>query len=183
MFNLCADAVSALWGPPGFRAYAKGRDEQDWREVKVFATRMRDLDSHWPAPFFRGTAIAWAASLIAVGEDFAVAVLREQMEGPASRQRPVEVVGGRLRNSSQRWAASGPIAPSWSEVLAHECGHTWQALRFGWLYLPLGAVFTLWREGDGWAHWFENQASEAGLFGGIVSGSVRPDLMKRATED
>jgi hypothetical protein len=151
--------------------------------VKVFATRMRDADSHWPAPFFRGVAITWAASAIAVGEDFAVAVLREQMEEPASRDRPVEVVGGRLRNSAQRWAAGGPISPSWSEVLAHECGHTWQALRFGWLYLPIGALFTLWREGEGWVHWFENQASEEGLFGGIVSGSVRPDLMKRATDD
>jgi hypothetical protein len=37
-------------------------------------------------------------------------------------------------------------------------------------------VFTLFREGDGWLHAFENDASEQGLFGGIVPGTVHPRL-------
>ena len=37
--------------------------------------------------------------------------------------------------------------------------------------------FTLWREGPHWYNGFENQASEDGLFGGIVNGSVQAELM------
>ena len=66
-----------------------------------------------------------------------------------------------------------------SEVLAHECGHTAQALRLSWLYLPAGAAFTLWREGPRWYNAFENGASEQGQFGGLVNGSVCAELMAR----
>ena len=69
--------------------------------------------------------------------------------------------------------------PSASEILAHECGHTAQARRLGALYLPLGAAFTLFREGPAWYNHFENQASAEGLFGGIVGGSVCAELMER----
>ncbi len=183
MFNLFAAEIAALWGRPAFRVWGKARPEKRWHEVSVFATPMRDLDSPWPRPFFAGTAITWASTLIAVGDDFAVGVLKEQIQEPASREYPVTVLGGRMRDVARRLAAGGPSFPSWSEVLAHECGHTGQARRYEWFYLPGGAVFTLFREGDGWVHHFENQASEEGLFGGIVNGSVRPDLMKRALED
>ena len=59
------------------------------------------------------------------------------------------------------------------------CGHTWQALRLGWLYLPTGGLFTLFREGPHWWNRFENRASDQGQFGGIVNGSVCPELMER----
>lgn len=49
----------------------------------------------------------------------------------------------------------------------------------GWLYWPTGALFTLWREGPHWWNHFENQASEQGLFSGIVNGSVDEELMGR----
>lgn len=183
MYNFLASLAASLWGPPAFRAYARARSEPLWREVAVYASPIRNIGSGWPSPFFAGTAIAWADSVIAIGEDFAVGLLREQFDEPASRDRPVEVIGGRLRDPERRQVAEGSAVPSWSEVLAHECGHTWQARRYSWLYLPIGAIFTLFREGQGWTHWFENQASELGLFGGIVNGSVRPDLLKRALDD
>jgi len=65
-----------------------------------------------------------------------------------------------------------------SEIVAHECGHTWQARRLGWLYWLVGALFTLWREGKHFWNYFENQASAEGQFGGLVNGSVCPKLME-----
>src|SRR5262249_60140576 len=91
----------------------------------------------------------------------------------------VEVLGGRIRDESKRREAGAPLWPRASEILAHECGHTWQARRLSWLYLPAGALFTLWREGPRWYNHFENQASEEGLFGGIVNGSVCAELMAK----
>jgi hypothetical protein len=114
--------------------------------------------------------------VIAVGWDFAESVVREQMAVPASREVPVELSGGRLRDGPRRANADAPSFPLASEILAHECGHTRQAVRFGPLYLLLGALFTWWREGRHWWNWFENQASEIGQFGGIVSGTVPPRL-------
>jgi hypothetical protein len=40
-------------------------------------------------------------------------------------------------------------------------------------------MLTLFREGPRWYNFFENQASEAGQFGGIVNGSVAPELADR----
>ena len=48
----------------------------------------------------------------------------------------------------------------------------------GGLYWILGAMFTQFREGEGWWHHFENQASEIGMLGGIVEGSVCSNLQK-----
>ena len=44
-----------------------------------------------------GRCITWTASVIAVGWDFAEALLFEQAHTPATRDFPVEVTGGRLR--------------------------------------------------------------------------------------
>ena len=177
MFNWLATAwLRAFGGRPAFRVYGRARCEPVWRTIDVFATSRRDMDSRWPAPFFRGTCITRSAAAIAVGRDFAADVLREQADAPASRQRPVEVRGGRIRDAERRRAAGADPWPSASEVLAHECGHTWQARRLGFLYLPCGALFTLYREGPHRRNWFENQASEFGQFGGIVNDSVDPDL-------
>jgi hypothetical protein len=172
MYRMLANAwFRWLGGRPAFRVHGKGRREKDWREVEVYATPRRNLTSRWPAPFWRGTCITWTDRVIAVGVDFAEYVLREQMRSPASRESPVEVQGGRLRGAR-------PV-PTASEILAHEIGHTWQATRLGPLYLLAGACFTLFREGPHWYNGFENQASAEGLFGGIVSGSVLPELWER----
>ena len=180
MFNCLASVVfRRLGGQPAFQVYARARRETAWRVVNVFGTRRRDADSRWPAPFWRGTCITWTASVIAVGWDFAEAVLREQAAEPASRDRPVQVAGGRIRDLTRRTVSGAEPWASASEILAHECGHTWQALRLGWMYWPTGALFTLWREGPHWWNHFENQASEQGLFGGIVNGSVGAELMGR----
>jgi hypothetical protein len=180
MFNSIASFFFRRFGGvPCFRVYGKARPERDWREIDVFATHRRNLDSRWPGFLFRGTCITWTASVIAVGWDFAEEVLREQVDEPASRDRPVEVAGGRIRDLDRRQAAgAGPLASS-CEVLAHECGHTRQAIRLGWAYLPTGAMFTLFREGTHWYNRFENQASEQGQFGGIINGTVHPELMRR----
>jgi hypothetical protein len=180
MFNSVASAfLRRLGGVPCFRIYGKVRREPEWRAIDVFATHRRNLESRWPAFLFRGTCITWTATVISVGWDFAEEVLREQVDEPASRERFVAVAGGRIRDLSRRHAVgAGPFATA-SEVLAHECGHTGQARRFGWAYLPAGAAFTLWREGPRWYNRFENQASEEGQFGGIISGSVHPELMRR----
>jgi hypothetical protein len=168
------DAVSAvlrrLSGPPCFRVYGRAIYEPDWHVIDIYATHRRDLASRWP--LWSGTCITWTAGVIAVGWDFAACVWREQMNDPASRERPVEVAGGRLRDWRRRLAAGASSQPSASEVLAHECGHTAQARRLGVVYWPLGGAVTLFREGPHWWNHFENQASATGQFGGIVSGSV-----------
>jgi hypothetical protein len=180
MFNLLATSLfRRLGGPPCFQVYGKARPETDWRVIGVYATHRRDMNARWPAFLFRGTCITWTASVIAVGWDFALDVLREQVGEPASRQRPVEVAGGRVRDHLRRAAAGASPFASASEILAHECGHTWQALRLGLLYWPVGASVTLFREGRRWWNHFENQASETGQFGGIVNGSVCAELMQR----
>ena len=107
-------------------------------------------------------------------------------EGPVVQVKGSE---GRVirHDDPERGAAyAGPLmvltsklSASASEILAHECGHTWQARRLGWLYWPTGALFTLWREGPHWWNHFENQASALGQFGGIVNGSVCEELMRR----
>src|SRR5262249_56940701 len=79
--------------------------------------RLSNRASRWPRPFFPGTCITWTSSAIAVGWDFALDVLREQMAEPASRERPVEVIGGRLCDLMRRQAAgglgtAGPSAPA-----------------------------------------------------------------------
>jgi hypothetical protein len=179
MFNPLATAWFRLIGRPCFRIHGRSRREQDWRIIEVHAVHRRNSDSRWPAILFRGTCVTWTDSIIAVGWDFAEEVLREQMLEPASRDRPVEVAGGRLHVLDRRLAAGAAPWGSASEILAHECGHTWQARRLGWLYLPTGALFTFWREGSRWYNHFENQASEQGQFGGIVNGSVSAELLRR----
>jgi hypothetical protein len=170
-----------LSGRPAFRIHGRGNRESDWREIDVFAVSRRNQTSR--LPFFGGTCITWTAHVIAVGCDFAESVLREQMAAPASRECPVEVGGGRLRDRERRSAVDALSFPLASEILAHECGHTCQARRFGPLYLPIGAAFTWWREGRHWWNWFENQASELGQFGGIISGSVHPVLWAAVRPD
>jgi hypothetical protein len=179
MFNPLATGWFRPLGAPCFRVYGKARRERDWRVIGVHATHRRDSDSRWPPLLWRGTCLTWTASVIAVGWDFAEEVLREQAEEPASRQRPVEVAGGRIQDLERRLAAGGSPWASASEVLAHECGHTGQARRLGWAYWPVGAAVTLFREGPHWWNAFENAASAEGLFGGIVNGSVCPGLMRR----
>lgn len=93
-------------------------------------------------------------------------------------QRPVAVAGGRLDDVERRRHAGGPSLAGASEILAHECGHTCQALRMGAVYLPLVGATTLFGEGPHPWNRFENDASEQGLFGGIVSRSVHPRLIK-----
>jgi hypothetical protein len=161
---------------PAFRVHGKAKAEADWRVIDVVATHRRNMDSRWP--LWRATCITWTDEVIAVGWDFAEAVLREQASVPASREHPVEVSGGRLRDHQRRIAAGGTSFPGASEVLAHECGHTRQVRRLGLVYWPVVGAVTLFREGPHWWNHFENQASETGLFGGIVNGSVCARLME-----
>jgi hypothetical protein len=173
------DAVSAVLrvvgGRPAFRIYGRASYEPEWHVIDVFSTRRRDVASRWP--LWRGTCITWAAGAIAVGRDFAAMVLAEQMREPASREWPVVVAGGRLLDWRRRLPAGAASQPSASEVLAHECGHTGQARRMDFLYWPLGATLTLFREGEKWWNCFENEASATGQFGGIVDGSVDERLL------
>jgi hypothetical protein len=164
------DAVSAFFrrigARPCFRIHGRAAYEPEWHVIGVYAAHRRDLTSRWP--LIRGTCITWTANVIAVGRDFAANVLREQTWDPASRQRPVVVRGGRLRVG--RRMENGPLTVS--EILAHECGHTGQARRLGFWYWPLGATFTLFREGDRWWNNFENEAIATGQFGGIIPGTI-----------
>src|SRR5215469_11404336 len=184
MFNrLATSTVRLLSGPPCFQIHGKTKRESAWRVIGVYATHRRDYNSRWPAYLFRGTCITWTAEAIAVGWDFAADVLREQTSEPASREHPVEVAAGCLRDHLRRADTGASPFASASEVLAHECGHTWQMLRLGLLYWPVGGTFTLFREGPHWWNRFENQASELGQFGGIVNGSVLPELMSKIQND
>lgn len=183
MFNrLATSAMRWLSSGPCFQIYGKARCESAWRTIGVYATHRRDNDSRWPPYLFRGTCITWTAEIVAVGWDFAEEVLREQISEPASRRHPVEVASGRIGDPHRRAAARAEPFASASEILAHECGHTWQMLRLGLTYWPIGAAFTLFREGPHWWNRFENQASENGQFGGIVNGSVHPELMSKMSK-
>jgi hypothetical protein len=166
------DTISTLYrafaGPPCFQVYGKGSYERNWRIIHIFATDLRNFESRWP--LFRGTCITWTSSIIAVGWDFAGQLLREQVAVPASRDFPVVVAGGRLHDPMRRPARCG--FASAGEIMAHECGHTAQGRRMGFLYWMIGALVTQAREGKRFWNQFENQASETGMFGGIVSGSV-----------
>lgn len=178
IFDLLATAwFRLIGGTPAFRVYGRSRHEQAWRIISVYATHRRSMNSRWPAGFFRGTCICWTSKVIAIGNDIAEEILREQSQTPASQDHPVEVLGGRLRDPARRTQAGGPAFARASELLAHEIGHTGQARRFDVLYLIFGAMFTLCREGERWCNWFENQASADGQFGGVVNGSVRADLL------
>ena len=168
-----------LGGTPALRVFGKARREADWRIVAVYASHRRDLFSG--ISLLSGSCTTWAADIVAVGWDFALGLLREQCEEPASRGHPVAVTGSRLRDRTRRAAAGAIRGPSYSEVMAHECGHTWQATRLGPIYLPLGASVTLFREGPNPWNRFENEASEQGMFGGLVPHSVCPELMAEAT--
>jgi hypothetical protein len=180
MFNSVATLYfRQLGGVPAFSIYGKARREAAWRIIELHATSRRNTDSRWPAPFWPGTCITWTSSVIAVGWDFALEVYREQCKQPATREQPVAVIGGQLRWEQSVLGSGGTRCPSASEVLAHECGHTEQAVRLGIGYLPTGAIFTLFREGSRWWNWFENAASEQGQFGGIVPGSVSAELLAR----
>jgi hypothetical protein len=174
--DLASAWLRFLGGKPCFRIYGKAKSESAWRVIDVFATHRRDMLSRWP--LWRGTCITWTSSVIAVGWDFAEALLFEQSREPASRDHPVEVLGGRLRS---RRAAGEHITAG--EIMAHECGHTAQARRLGALYWPIGGALTAFREGPHWWNRFENQASETGQFGGLVNGSVCDDLMRSLRHD
>jgi hypothetical protein len=175
--ELWTDWLRWLGGSPCFRIYGKARPERSWRIIEVYANSRRNLGSGWP--LCDATCVTWSSEIIAVGWDFAESILREQSEFPASRQHPVEVTGRRIRDPSGRKIPKASKHGPASEVLAHECGHTWQAMRLRDLYLPFVGAVTLFREGPHPWNYFENQASAVGQFGGIVSGSVSPTLMKR----
>jgi hypothetical protein len=169
-----------------FRVYGKGKAERNWRVIDIVASPRRNMCGGWP--IIAGTCITWSARMIAVGWDFAESVLREQIAAPVCRDKPLEVFAGRLRRgpgsagvspaNNQMCAGERPARQA-SEVLAHECGHTYQALRLQPLYLVIGGALTWWGEGRYWWNGFENQASATGLFGGIVNGSIHPELWAR----
>jgi len=167
-------AIRKLSGPPYFRIFGRASYESDWHVIDIFATHRRDLTSRWP--LWGGACITWTANVIAVGWGFAERVYQEQCRDPASKENPVTVAGGRIRDWQMRLAAGASSHPSASEILAHECGHTAQARRLGFLYWPLVGSVTLFREGPHWWNRFENEASATGQFGGIVSGSVAKRL-------
>ncbi|HTK77762.1 MAG TPA: hypothetical protein VL371_21020 [Gemmataceae bacterium] len=178
LHDVASVVLRGLSGPPAFQVYGRGRREADWHVLDVYATHRRDRSGR--LPLWRGTCITWTSRVIAVGWDFAAVVLAEQARAPASRERPVVVAGGRLRDWRPRVASGASSQPSASEVLAHEIGHTAQARRMGLVYWPLGGAVTLFREGPHWWNHFENQASATGLFGGIVNGSVSAELLRFA---
>src|SRR4051812_46373170 len=103
MNALLSQWLAWLGGAPCFSIYGKARPEAEWRVISVYATHRRDRDSR--LPLWRGTCITWTSSLIVVGWDFAEEVLREQREAPASRQYPLTVSGGRIRDVQRRLEA------------------------------------------------------------------------------
>ncbi len=170
-------------GPPAFQVFGKTRRERNWRVIDVYATPRRDLMSGWP--FWRGTCTCWSADLIAVGCDFARAALRCKHTWLASRERPIAVFTGSFRNqrAEDRLAAGLPAGATHAEVLAHEIGHTGQALRYRMFYLLFVGALTLFGEGPRPWNRFENEASAKGQFGGIVNGSVSPAFLSHCMAD
>ena len=163
-------------GVPCLRILGKARYEAQWRLIDVVATSRRNRGSGWP--LMQGTCITWTSQIIVVGWDFVRGFLAEQIHHPASRNAPVEVLGGRLHNCKRRAEAGASHRCSYSEVMAHECGHTAQAIHLGAAYLPLVGAVTLFREGNHfWNHW-ENDARAQGLMGGIAEVRIPVEQWK-----
>jgi len=178
MYNKIASAwLCSLGGRPAYQIWGRARPEKRWRRIHVFASHRRNWDSRWPAPLFRGTAITWTSHVIAVGWDLAIQVYREQLLKPASPNHPQIVLSGRLNDQRRRLSQGFSPMPTASEIIAHECGHTRQAYQLEYVFLPAGALFTLFREGNSWYNHFENIASEQGEFGGIIPGTLHPSLI------
>ena len=168
--DLFTKSLLSFHPEPAFSVWGRGLRETDWHLIHVLATDRRNHDGR--LPLFRGCCITWTRSVIAVGWDFAEWLIREQVESPCSREHPQVVLGGCLRYRSE----GVPTLPSASEIMAHECGHTAQARQMAGWYWPFGGTFTLFLEGPRPWNRFENQASNYGAFGGIVTGSVCPRL-------
>lgn len=169
--------IRRLSGPPAFRIYGKTRREIAWRTIDIYATHRRNRNSSWP--LWRGTCTCWSAELVAVGWDFAVDVVSDPAAWQTSRDNPLMVAGGGFTKLSERIKLGAPVVPQRVEILAHEVGHTIQALRLGLVYLPLVGALTLFGEGPHWWNRFENEASVEGQFGGIIPGSVCDELQYR----
>ncbi len=163
-------------GPPAFRVYGKTRRETAWRTIDIYATARRNDHSRWP--LWRGTCTCWSSNLIAVGWDFARALVDSPGTWAISRDRPLTVAAGRLTDAQRRAEVGAPACPGEAEILAHEIGHTLQALRLRLLYLPLVGAVTIFGEGRHFWNRFENEASDQGQFGGIVPDSVC-DFLRR----
>lgn len=172
--TIVSECFACFGGQPCCEIYGKSRREADWRRIRVYASQRHDMTSRWP--LVSGSCVTWSSQVILIGWDFARALLQEQIREPASRQFPVEVCGGRLKDQERRAQAQGPSYPSYSEIMAHECGHTWQALWLGPSYLALVGSVTMFQEGPKPWNRFENEASEQGLFGGLVAASLCPRL-------
>ena len=85
-------------------------------------------------------------------QDWSLAQIAEEMG-----RSTLAVAGGRLSDVVLRCRHGGASYPNSSEILAHECGHTWQASRLGAIYLPVVGATTLFLEGPNpWNH-FENE--------------------------
>lgn len=168
MLHESASALLKLTsGQPAFRIYGRASYEPEWHEIDIYTTHRRNFTSRWP--LWKGQLITWTSSIIAMGCDFAERMLQELADRPTTRDNPIEVLGGRL--CIGRHCDLDP--PAACEVIAHECGHTGQARRWGGWYWAAGATLTLFREGEHRRNHFENEASETGQFGGIVPGSMR----------
>lgn len=170
------ELIRRLSGQPAFRIFGKATYEKNWRTIDVFATPRRNCASRWP--LWRGHCTALTADVIAVGCDFAERLIVEFRSHSINQDNPMMVVGGRLRDAEKRRSAGCDYSVSHAEIMAHECGHTAQACRYGFLYWPIGATVTLFGEGSRWWQQFENQASETGQFGGIIAGTLHPWLDK-----
>src|SRR5689334_21163815 len=99
---LLTKRLQLLGGRPSFQVYGKARPERDWRVIDVFATHRRNFDSR--CPLWRGVCITSTDLVIVVGAYFSLEVLREQAAEPASLERPVEVIGGRIGDRARRLA-------------------------------------------------------------------------------
>src|SRR5262245_56879557 len=108
--QLVTAGLRRLSGPPAFRAFGRADYETDWHVIDVFATRRRDGCSRWP--LMGGTCICLSAHFVSVGWDFAEILVCEQSREPASRERPVVVAGGRLRDWRLRCAAGASSQPN-----------------------------------------------------------------------
>lgn len=165
---------------PCLEVFGKGRAEKGWRLIRIFGGKRRNRDSRWP--LVAGTCTTWSSTAIAVGWDFAVELLAEHERRAVTTMSPVEVGAGRLRDQARRREHDLSTFCTAAEIMAHECGHTAQAVRLGPAYLPIVGSVTLFREGPRiWNHW-ENDASENGLYGGIARFLLEPDLWPVATD-
>ena len=167
-------AFRLLSGRPCFRIYGRATYEPSWQVIDVFAFKSPGLDEPLAAPRRDLHYLDGRRHRRWMGLRRVRIARADRGSRPRGTARWSSAAGGSVRAAAassdrRRPAKSSPTnAATPAKLVGWESGIGRSALRL-----------TLFREGDRWWNWFENEASATGQFGGIVNGTVVAELMQK----